>query len=722
MSTDHPVRRVDLVVTSLEGHRPLYLRLCLEHARSAGMDCVVHAPGSPAALPTHQHDLLDLAEWQFTSQPLSIDEVSNLDGDRIVVLDGDQLARSSFRQGRVPTHRPILALSLRGQTPTLQRDLRRTIKGIGRYAVARRLGLRRDVTVLTLASASEAIDNSNVRDPVPINADAEDVATFRDRWLPPTPDGDQRYWIGLLGVINHRKNVSMVVDALIEASGFLPRPALLLAGPISEDYRPEVKAAVSRLERVGIEVVLLEESLDDRTFDAAIGAVDTVVVAYDNDGPSGILGKAACLGTRVTAAGSQALKRDVEALNLGSWGPLDVAGIRQALVDTHAAPAPAPITDLDSSAFAKRMLDPEPQRILAWPAFRHRAGNPYTAELADGLVRTGRKVNEFGPNRELLRQQDVVLVHWPEFAPTHRSLTVRWLASVGVLWVLILHQRLGKASLVWVVHNVVPHRNPSPRLQRWFMRRLTGILDGIITLSETSLRSVAEQYPATADVHQLVVRHPVYRATHTNTDVARGALSQRLSEIPTDTTVLAAWGKIETYKQIEQLVEQALQLDPGVLTVVAGHCSDQAVAARLREQQRRHPDRLLVAIGHLEPAELQSLLERANAAVFNFSTITNSGSVIASLSAGVPVIAPRHPGLEELQLELGDDWVRLFEPPLQVASLQKLMDWTPPTGPPITEQAARQWPTVIDQTTQMLDRLRTTGRDMTTQGSSGSQP
>ncbi len=686
------------MVDSLEGHRPLYLRLLLDQAEAMGSDVAVFCAGSED---TSAADLTSRACWQFSSSP---PELSTIPADRIVLLDGDSHARSTFFKLRWPSTAPVVALSLRGQVPSWQRDLRRLSKSVARFVIARRLHHRHNVEVLTLASVTERIEpgGDKVRDPIPASCTPEDVERFRADVIAATDPRSERFWIGVLGVLNPRKCIELVTSAIVDAAstGDVAAPAVLFAGPVAEETRGEIDDALAALRTAGIPVVVLDGLLDDKTFDAAIGAMDAVVVAYRNDGPSAILGRAARLGTRVVAAGSPTLRRDLETLGIGHWGSLDAPGIGEALSKTVLLARPEPDASIGDQHFGPRILGRRPMHILAWPAFRHRWGNPFTAELADHLVAAGNRVGEFGVTSNPLRRPDAILLHWPEFASTHRSPFLRWIATPLLLTVLIAQRRVRGASLVWVAHNARPHDNPSPRLHRWFMRRLTRNLDGVIALNETGLRDAETEFPALRWTPSLVTRHPAYdMATSPTTPVTNStsAVDHLVAEIDPGAQVLVSWGKLLPYKQLDALAEQASHLGDGTVTVIAGRCDDERLAARLFEQAAIRPDHLRVLIGHMEDADLTTLLRRADAAVFNFEDITNSGSVIASLSAGLPVIAPRHPGLEELQVELGVDWVRLFDAPLRAADLEKLLCIGPPTSPGLPDRSEYRWSTVASE-------------------------
>ena len=82
---------------------------------------------------------MERGAWVHTSSEATADAARTLlDTDRVVVLDGDTLARSTLSRRHWPTHAPVVAVSFRGQTPKLGPDMRRNLKSIARFAVAKR--------------------------------------------------------------------------------------------------------------------------------------------------------------------------------------------------------------------------------------------------------------------------------------------------------------------------------------------------------------------------------------------------------------------------------------------------------------------------------------------------------------------------------------------------------------------------------------------------------
>ena len=78
-----------------------------------------------------------------------------------------------------------------------------------------------------------------------------------------------------------------------------------------------------------------EGFLSNETLDLLVAASDVVVIAQNNNGPSGIMGKAVAAGVPVLSAGSKVRARELVALDAGVNADLDetslAAGLRAVL-------------------------------------------------------------------------------------------------------------------------------------------------------------------------------------------------------------------------------------------------------------------------------------------------------------------------------------------------------------------------------------------------------
>lgn len=236
------------------------------------------------------------------------------------------------------------------------------------------------------------------------------------------------------------------------------------------------------------------------------------------------------------------------------------------------------------------------------------------------------------------------------------------------------------------------------------MRRVVSMLSGFITLNRSTFDEISLEYPALSGKARLESRHPVYCLPEAPSQISSNALSDFLKTVESDRQLIVAWGKLAPYKQLHKLAEAALDLDDRFVTLIIGRCEDPELQARLTELSETSSGRLKLITGHISDGDLAHLLQRSCAAVFSFRQITNSGSVIATLSAGTPVIAPSLPGLVELRDDIGADWVRLFDGELRTETLDALATYGPPSSPPITKIPKYQGSVVANDIHSFLTR------------------
>jgi glycosyltransferase involved in cell wall biosynthesis len=112
--------------------------------------------------------------------------------------------------------------------------------------------------------------------------------------------------------------------------------------------------------------------------------------------------------------------------------------------------------------------------------------------------------------------------------------------------------------------------------------------------------------------------------------------------------VLVHFGLLRTYKGTDDLLAQLASVEGPVVALIGGACPDAKWRAHLQDLARGCGERARLLLRRLEDAELQRWLTVADIGVFPFREVTNSGSVLRALGAGVPVIIPDLPELDDL--------------------------------------------------------------------------
>ncbi|MCC4266749.1 hypothetical protein [Microbacterium schleiferi] len=246
---------------------------------------------------------------------------------RVLLPEGDKTLALLWTLGRASRRVGVLVMRVPGPGGGLGSRLKRTVVSLSSQ------GGR----VRVLAPSRPPADNYVWRgfqaapDPVELTHRADSgTPGFLE---PVVGSSDGRVWIGLLGALNARKNVTRVLDAAAAIED-PQRIGVLLAGRVAPAYSAELAVSLDAARARGVTVHLEDRFLTDAELDFAIAAVDVAVTAYSHDAPSGIFGKAASVGTYVVAAGNQSLREAIAPLGYRAiYSELSLTGLRAALTE-----------------------------------------------------------------------------------------------------------------------------------------------------------------------------------------------------------------------------------------------------------------------------------------------------------------------------------------------------------------------------------------------------
>lgn len=343
----------------ISGHRLAYVRILAEEALARGHTVhIALPPGAPesAEFQTHIADLAVRIAFHsisdFRLQSLA-SLSSKLGVSRTVVTDGDALALQLAKRGRWHGPGRLSVLIMRETAQKSDFWLVYWTKNRIKKIITLRAALVSQVDLAVLKSATWS-GRSKMRvavDPVHLSCSVSDVKDVRNDWNM----DESKYWFAVLGAITDRKNVPLLAKSLASIGG--PSIGLVVAGKIDPAIRQQVGIALSELKVSGTSAVVLDRTLSDIELDAAVTAADCLLLAHSNEGPSGLLGKAACAGTRVLAAGARSLRLDTQALNgLAEWTELEEDAIAAAMTRAVHSEASEASISAGSQSFVKALL------------------------------------------------------------------------------------------------------------------------------------------------------------------------------------------------------------------------------------------------------------------------------------------------------------------------------------------------------------------------------
>lgn len=353
--------RLLVVAPQVSGHRSTYLRLIISNARKEGWRVVLATERE--ALRTYQLEQPAPTSWPHeyvgvsSSRIDAIAELTRKVRPKITIVpDGDRTAAELGALGRWKGFGHLSLLVMRPDPGPRVLEIRPMVRRVIKPVLTKRATKVPNTTIKLLASALTSSGDSDrfVLDPIEYEPTGLPVAEVKRKL---GIDGG-RFWFAILGAISDRKCVPEVIEALehcasIQAQKQESPPALLIAGQLSASVKQYIENPANQ---VKIQLKVVERRLSDQELDDAIRAVDCVVIAHRNEGPSGIMGKAAVSGSRVLASGAISLKRDCSVSTPGrKWAPLDTEELAEAAMRVQVEPRPEPIRVPSESEFFRSL-------------------------------------------------------------------------------------------------------------------------------------------------------------------------------------------------------------------------------------------------------------------------------------------------------------------------------------------------------------------------------
>jgi len=347
-----------IVEPNSRGHHLHYVGLLIEECHSKGKKAVVLTTKSA----------IGSAEWGIHLTQHTPDVVIH-PPNRFELSD---VARVAARLGASATILPdadgqILTVARRGWSgpggltllvmrADVQPGSSRTRMRLGKTLIKRAIVLAADVRprVRAFVLRSPLVPRRGplrwVADPVKLRGSLQQIQAIRKSL--DDNGGGERFWLGVFGDITPRKNLPLVLESVAEMSDI----GLLIAGPLDPEVARNIAPLLDKFLANGGQVNHINGPLSDLEFDSAIGAVDCVVVAHSNEGPSGVVLKAVASGKRLVLAGAESLRQDAGRLGgQATWSPLETHALRQAIKRVRYLPEPAAMFELTADEFVRTL-------------------------------------------------------------------------------------------------------------------------------------------------------------------------------------------------------------------------------------------------------------------------------------------------------------------------------------------------------------------------------
>lgn len=319
--------------------------------------------------------------------------------------------------------------------------------------------------------------------------------------------------------------------------------------------------------------------------------------------------------------------------------------------------------------------------------------NPFTRLQNDALRATTEvQLAPYSKSTVASAWPDVWHLNWPEAAYRADRCLVAAMKATKLLLQLRL-ARLRGTRIAWTVHNLAPHEQLFPWVDRWFWPRFHRQVDLFVHLSAAGRQWFLDLNPSVRTRRHVALWHPAYPIP--DDDLVPQRIARTQNGIESEVGVASIVGRIARYKGVPAAIRTFSELSASnVRLIVAGQSSDAELEGEIRALADQDT-RVRFESRFLEPRELHLLIRASDIVVLPYDRFLNSGAQMLSLSLGRPVLVPATPVTAELQAQVGDEWVRTYEGLLTSERLEaELVTAGRRGGPP--SLADLDWPAFAD--------------------------
>lgn len=507
----------------------------------------------------------------------------------------------------------------------------------------------------------------------------EPNAAFTDE-IPPRRGSESGRTAVFAGRLLAWKGAALAIEALAQPAADGWRLVVL-----GEGYERNRLVRLARSLGIADRVEFAGHVSRERALDTLSGA-DALLFPSMHDQAGWIAGEASAMGLPVVCLdlGGPQVLADVNA-HVVPVGPPDLPGRLAAALrdsaDVAATPhdrwsarrLPALVREWYGIALAEKQ---RPLTVMESTLLRPTT-NPYLVQLCAGIEKTPDvELALFSWKRAILGRLDVFHVHWPELLVGGHRLSGR-MARRALTIAFLIRIRLTGVAVVRTLHNL---ERPSGMTR--FDLALLDWVDRCTTLTIT----LNDQTPMPEGKARRTIVHGHYRDWFAQYP-APEAVPGRIGYV----------GLIRRYKGVEQLIAAFREWDAAGTTLsIGGRPSTDELRIELIEQAAGD-ERIDFLFRFLDDAELVSRISESELVVLPYRHMHNSGTTLAALSVGRPVLVPDNEVNRALAEEVGGSWVQLFEGDLTASDLDAALEAVRAGESEAPDLARRDWPTVGGQ-------------------------
>ena len=283
-------------------------------------------------------------------------------------------------------------------------------------------------------------------------------------------------------------------------------------------------------------------------------------------------------------------------------------------------------------------------KVLMLPDYSQ--NNPYQRELVNALEKCGAHVTlcNFGV-LPLLRavwaygRPDILHLHWTDRFIVAGNWPKTVLKTLRFLTELFVVKALG-IKVVWTVHNLSNHEKINSSYESFINRIMVHFYDQLITHCSAARQAVIQLYRLAghnADkVH--VIPHGHYIDCYENS-ITRHDSRVKL-EYEEDAILFLFLGSVRPYKGLFELIDTFCEIENSKARLLIVGSPSNDVTKKELIARCQIDDRIKTYPQYVPESEIQVYMNAADVAVFPYTDILTSGSVLLAMSFGKAIVVP----------------------------------------------------------------------------------
>ena len=277
-------------------------------------------------------------------------------------------------------------------------------------------------------------------------------------------------------------------------------------------------------------------------------------------------------------------------------------------------------------------------RLFAFP-LRLKAPNGYWDQLYKAIAADVPSLRMYHADWTRLArsfgERNIIHIHWPLQLYGSAFSGVAWLRFFIRMSILLLAQARGD-RIVWTLHNFSDHERRFPFLDSLAHAVLARFSHAVIVHSPAGRAYLETRWGRRDNVY--IIPHGHYIGFHGPRRESRDTDLMRELGLRDEDIVFLAIGTLRPYKGLEALMDIFRALPKNAKLFIGG--SGREDDSYVRQLRGIAPTNTLIRPGLIADKDIPRFFSLGIFSLYAFTEILTSGSLILSLSYGVPVVAP----------------------------------------------------------------------------------